>query len=94
MSNVLIGIIGVILFIGLALAGASFVCPLVTEGNSQKNAATILNSLSQTAASARIYRMRTGNYAPTSLTAVDTFGMSSCGSILSQLTLYTLVLPR
>lgn len=72
MSNVLIGIIGVILFIGLALAGASFVGPLVTEGNSQKNAATILNSLSQTAASARIYRMRTGNYAPASLTAVDT----------------------
>ena len=72
MSNVIIGIIGVILFIGLAIAGATFIGPLITEGASQKNAAVVLNSLSQTAAATRIYKMRTGQYAPTALNAVDT----------------------
>ncbi len=48
MSNVLIGIVGVILFIGLALAGASFFGPITTDSIAQAKAGTITKALSAT----------------------------------------------
>jgi len=71
MSNVIIGIIGVILFIGLAFAGAAIMGPILNEAGGEKNAAAILNSLSQTAGATRIYRMKTGRYVTPALNAVD-----------------------
>ena len=47
MSNVLIGIIGVILFIGLALAGAMFLGPRFQETTMNSQAASIMSSLKQ-----------------------------------------------
>ena len=58
MSNVLIGIIGVILFIGLALAGAVYVGQLVLDGTTQRNAGVVTASVTQTAAAVRMYGMR------------------------------------
>lgn len=72
MSNVLLGIIGVIFFIGLALAGASYAGSLVLDGTSQANAARVTTAAQQTAMAAKLYRIRTRNYAPNSLTSVDT----------------------
>lgn len=76
MSNVIIGIIGVILFIGLAIAGSTFIGPLITESGAQKNAAVVLNSLSQTAAAARIYKVRTGKYVPITVTNISMLSLS------------------
>jgi hypothetical protein len=45
MSNVIIGIIGVILFIGLALAGASSFGPRVSQSNAQAQAILVLEKL-------------------------------------------------
>lgn len=47
MSNVLIGIIGVILFIGLALAGALFLGPRFQESANTSKAAAMVQSVSQ-----------------------------------------------
>ena len=44
----------------------------MTDGTVQKDAVVTLNSISQTAAAARVYKMRTGQYAPTALNSVDT----------------------
>ena len=49
MANVLIGIIGVILFIGLALAGALFLGPRFQESSNVSKASTIASGLSQIA---------------------------------------------
>jgi hypothetical protein len=49
MSNVLIGIIGVILFIGLALAGALFLGPRFQEASSNSRAAAYVQSVTQIA---------------------------------------------
>src|SRR3546814_16266800 len=45
MSNVIIGIIGVILFIGLALAGATYFGPRVTQSTSQAQAGVVMSEL-------------------------------------------------
>ena len=45
MSNVIIGIIGVILFIGLALAGATYFGPRVTQSTSQAQAGQVMSQL-------------------------------------------------
>jgi hypothetical protein len=71
MSNVLIGIIGVILFIGLALAGATYVGALVLDGTTQRNAAVITNSLAQTAQAVKIYNMKNRAWARNGLDGVD-----------------------
>ncbi len=47
MSNVLIGIIGVILFIGLALAGALFLGPRFQESTNNSKAAAMMQAVSQ-----------------------------------------------
>jgi hypothetical protein len=49
MSNVLIGIVGVILFIGLALAGATFFGPITSDSIAQAKANTIIEALGSTA---------------------------------------------
>lgn len=82
MSNVIIGIIGVIVFIGLALAGASYVGTLVTDGTTQRNATQGVMTLQQTAAAAKLYNMRQRQWVPNSQTAVDT--MISAGILKSR----------
>jgi hypothetical protein len=47
MSNVLIGIIGVILFIGLALAGALFLGPRFSDAKSTSTASSAIQAVSQ-----------------------------------------------
>ena len=49
MSNVLIGIIGVILFIGLALAGALFLGPRFQESTNSSRASAAVQAVSQVA---------------------------------------------
>ena len=60
MSNVLIGIIGVILFIGLALAGALFLGPRFQESTNNSKASAAVQMASQTAAAANLYRVQEG----------------------------------
>lgn len=54
MSNVLIGIVGIILFIGLALAGASFFGPVVTDSLSESKANGTMQVLSKVATAIQI----------------------------------------
>ncbi len=78
MSNVLIGIIGVILFIGLALAGALFLGPRFQEATINSKTAAIEQSLSQIVQAANLYRVQEGkdllasNYATNVQTLRDT----------------------
>ncbi len=61
MSNVLIGIIGVILFIGLALAGALFLGPRFQESTNNAKAAAVAQSVSQIAHAANLYAANEGS---------------------------------
>jgi hypothetical protein len=70
-SNVIIGIIGVILFIGLALAGASYVGQLVTDGTTQRDATIAMTSLQQTATAVRLYAIRNHRWLQNGMNAVD-----------------------
>ncbi len=60
MSNVLIGIIGVILFIGLALAGALFLGPRFQESTQNSKASAAVQAVSQVANAANMYRLQEG----------------------------------
>ncbi len=60
MSNVLIGIIGVILFIGLALAGALFLGPRFQQSTANSKAAAIIQSLQQIQSAENLYRLNEG----------------------------------
>lgn len=60
MSNVLIGIIGVILFIGLALAGALILGDDFSSANNQSKAARVVQTLQQVASAANMYKLKTG----------------------------------
>ena len=65
MSNVLIGIIGVILFIGLALAGALFLGPRFQESTQNSQAASIMSSLKQATDAAELRMLDLGvQYTP------------------------------
>jgi hypothetical protein len=70
-SNVLIGIIGVILFIGLALAGALFLGPRFQESSNSSKAAASIQAVSQLAAAGNLYRIQEGrdydSWSPTGL---------------------------
>jgi hypothetical protein len=68
MSNVLIGIIGVILFIGLALAGALFLGPRFQESANTSKAAAISSSVAQVAQAVEMYRTQEGMDAPSTTT--------------------------
>jgi hypothetical protein len=72
MSNVLIGIIGVILFIGLALAGALFLGPRFQESTNNSKASAIIQRIAQTASAANLYEVQEG--API---APDTAGITT-----------------
>jgi len=60
MSNVLIGIIGVILFIGLALAGALFLGPRFQESTNNSKAARIVSDMQQITAAVNLNRLNEG----------------------------------
>ena len=60
MSNVLIGIIGVILFIGLALAGALFLGPRFQESTNNSRASAAVQAVSQVANAANMYQVQEG----------------------------------
>lgn len=68
MSNVLIGIIGVILFIGLALAGALFLGDRFSSSRTQGEAARYMSEGSQISKAYEMYRINEGAY-PTGLKA-------------------------
>ena len=60
MSNVLIGIIGVILFIGLALAGALFLGPRFQESRTNSDASATIQRVSQLAHATSLYELEQG----------------------------------
>ena len=60
MSNVLIGIIGVILFIGLALAGALILGDDFRTANNSSKASEMISQLQQVASAANMYQLKTG----------------------------------
>jgi len=68
MSNVLIGIIGVILFIGLALAGALFLGPRFQESANTSKASAMSSSLAQVAQAVEMYRVQEGTDPPSTTT--------------------------
>ena len=61
MSNVLIGIIGVILFIGLALAGALFLGPRFQEATNNSRASAAVQGVAQVASAISMYQVQEGN---------------------------------
>jgi len=60
MSNVLIGIIGVILFIGLALAGALFLGPRFQESKTNSIASAQVSSMKQLSDAVNMYVVQEG----------------------------------
>jgi hypothetical protein len=60
LSNVLIGIIGVILFIGLALAGALFLGPRFQEATVNSKASAAVQAISQVSSAVRLYETQSG----------------------------------
>ena len=60
MSNVLIGIIGVILFIGLALAGALFLGPRFQQASASSQGAAVMTSLKQVADAGELWKTQEG----------------------------------
>ena len=71
LSNVLIGIIGVILFIGLALAGALFLGPRFQEATLNSKASATVQAVSQIMSAIELRNVSTGT--PT-IAASDTLG--------------------
>jgi hypothetical protein len=61
MSNVLIGIIGVILFIGLALAGALFLGPRFQEATADSKASAHISQIKQIVDAAVMYKIQEGS---------------------------------
>lgn len=60
MSNVLIGIIGVVLFIGLALAGALLLGDDFKSANNDTKGAAVVQAMNQTANAVQMYKLKTG----------------------------------
>ena len=77
MSNVLIGIIGVILFIGLALAGALFLGPRFQDATVNAKASAAHQAMAQMVHASNLYelqegkRLRAVNYGTNMQTLVD-----------------------
>lgn len=72
MSNVLIGIIGVILFIGLALAGALFLGPRFQNATSFSRAAAVTSAVSEVARAENLYQLDLGQVGPIGLNGAQT----------------------
>lgn len=65
MSNVLIGIIGIILFIGLALAGALILGDDFRTASNSSQAAALMSQVKQSADAADMFKLKTGSrYVP------------------------------
>jgi hypothetical protein len=60
MMNVLMGVIGVILFVGLAIAGALFMGDQFSNAGARTNAAVIVGQLQQMTQALEMYRLKTG----------------------------------
>jgi hypothetical protein len=60
LSNVLIGIIGVILFIGLALAGALILGDDFRTASTSSQAAALMSQMKQAADAGEMYKLKTG----------------------------------
>ena len=73
MSQVLMGIIGVILFIGLALAGALFLGPRFQESTNNSRASAAVQAVAQVASAANMYRVQEGAE-PANITAREDEG--------------------
>jgi hypothetical protein len=71
MSNVLIGVIGVIIFIGLALAGALFLGPRFSNSRTQADVARYMSEGSQISKAYDLHRVNEGSY-PTGIKADGT----------------------
>lgn len=71
MSNVLIGIIGVILFIGLALAGALFLGDRFSNSRTQSEAARYMSEGSQISKAYEMFRLNEGTYPDGEPTSTD-----------------------
>lgn len=71
MSNVLMGLIGVVLFVGLALASVTYLGPRILGASANRNAQLVLGSLQQTSAAIRLYRLRTRTVVPDTTQFVD-----------------------
>jgi hypothetical protein len=67
-SNVLIGIIGVILFIGLALSGALFLGPRFQEASNSSKGSAVASAVAQVAQATEMMRVQEG----TSFTGAQT----------------------
>ena len=72
MSNVLIGIIGVILFIGLALAGALFLGPRFQESTNNSKASAQVQAMQQIANAIDMYRVQEQGSVPDGISIGDT----------------------
>jgi hypothetical protein len=79
MSNVLIGIIGVILFIGLALAGALFLGPRFQESTNNSKASAAVQAVSQVSSAANMANVQNG----TAVQAGAVSGLASSGFLKS-----------
>ena len=73
MGNVIVGIMAVILFIGLAAAGAVYLGGGITGARASTNAARIIAGLQQVAGATRMYAQKSkGAHLPNDPTAVPT----------------------
>ncbi len=81
MSNVLIGIIGVILFIGLALAGALFLGPRFQEATTNSKAAASVQIMKQIADAANLYTVQEGTPAVAAWTTCGASRRGASGAI-------------
>jgi hypothetical protein len=83
MSNVLIGIIGVILFIGLALAGALFLGPRFQEATLNSKASAMAQSVHQLASAANLYEVQEGRTLTSANAGAVTNALVSAGYLKS-----------
>ena len=64
MSSVIIGVIGVILFIGLAIAGASHLGPRFTSASRDAKTTALVSAVQQVSQGLEMYRLKTGTDFP------------------------------
>ena len=94
MSNVLIGIIGVILFIGLALAGALFLGPRFQEATLNSKASAQVQAMHQIANAANMYRVNEGSAVNDVGTLVSTKYLKSTPADMSGANTYFIILTQ
>jgi hypothetical protein len=82
MSNVLIGIIGVILFIGLALAGALFLGPRFQESTNNSKASAAIQAVTQVTQASDMYQAQEGkSYTDVMLNGIDSLAPNYLKSV-------------